>query len=306
MKLVCMRPLAALIVAMTLTASAANAQGLSVPDTSDLAMQTIAVGAFGEPGWTVKFDGFDSGLLGFPAGQTKGYTRIFVNGPRSASVGLYAFPDNDAAVAALTATDSQYWEDVLGAAEPLDRYGDGGSYHLPLADFGQYVTADEYMLDFVRGSMLVTILLSGFNASNGPGFADRLATAQDALLEPPGATSSAGQPSTSSTTATPGSAAPAAPTATGGRTTRLCQPVGAATEMRWECGDTTGYIFNLQAKTVSLYTVPNPSRIVDGPIHIVSMGAVSGSWLDSSGRQCIYQLVDAYFQNKQINVTCGL
>jgi hypothetical protein len=101
-------------------------------------------------------------------------------------------------------------------------------------------------------------------------------------------------------------ATPAAPSDIGGRTTRLCQPVGAPNALRWECGDANGYIFNFQANTVSLYAVSNPSHILEGPIHIVSMGAASGSWVDSSGRQCAYQLVDPYFKNKQINVTCGL
>src|SRR5207248_6992345 len=121
---VSLRSLAACTMAMTLIVSTANAQGFTVPDTSDLAGQTIE--ALAEPGWTVKFDGFDSGLLGFPAGKPKGFTRIFVNGPRTASVGLFAFPDSDAAVAALTTTDSPYWQDVLNTAEPLHTYGDGG------------------------------------------------------------------------------------------------------------------------------------------------------------------------------------
>jgi hypothetical protein len=158
------------------------------------------------------------------------------------------------------------------------------------------------MLDFVRGSTLATIVLSGFDAADQPGFADRLATAQDAVLAAT-VTAPGGASQSSETPTNPENGGSAAST---GRTTRLCQPVGAASEMRWECGDTTGYIFDFKANTVSLYTVPNPTRIVDGPIHMVSMGAVSGAWVDSADRQCLYQLVDAYFRNKQINLTCGL
>jgi hypothetical protein len=85
-----------------------------------------------------------------------------------------------------------------------------------------------------------------------------------------------------------------------------CEPVGDPGELRWQCADGSGYIFDFDAYTVSVYDVTNPDAgITEGPIHIVSMGAVSGSWADAEGRTCFYRLADAYFNDKLIYVTCG-
>jgi hypothetical protein len=84
-----------------------------------------------------------------------------------------------------------------------------------------------------------------------------------------------------------------------------CDPFGDPSELGWECDDGSGYIFDFDASTVSLYNPANPDAgITDGPIHMVSMGAVSGGWTDANGCTCSYRLADPYFNNKQVYVTC--
>jgi hypothetical protein len=76
-------------------------------------------------------------------------------------------------------------------------------------------------------------------------------------------------------------------------------------DARGDCGDGTGYIFDIDAGTVSLYTLANDSvTVTEGPIRITATGAVGGGWIDAEARLCFYRLADPYFQNKLVYVKC--